>query len=86
MDYLTIIGSLAAITTTISFFPQAVKVIRTRDTRSISLLMYCFFTFGVACWLIYGILRRDFPITAANAVTLLLACVILFFKIRENRR
>lgn len=86
MDFQTMIGTLAAITTTISFFPQALKVIKTRDTRSISLLMYCLFTFGVACWLWYGIMRRDFPVATANGLTLFLASIILFFKLREKRR
>ena len=85
MNLQEIFGTLAAITTTISFFPQALKVIRTRDTRSISLLMYLLFTFGVACWLIYGIMRRDLPIASANAVTLFLSLIILFFKLREKR-
>ena len=86
MSFQDIIGSLAAITTTISFFPQALKVIRTRDTRSISLLMYLFFTFGVGCWLLYGIMRRDIPIASANAVTLFLSCIILYFKLQENKK
>ncbi len=86
MTFQNIFGSLAAITTTISFFPQALKVIRTRDTRSISLLMYLLFTFGVACWLVYGIMRGDLPIAAANTVTLILSLIILFFKLRENKR
>lgn len=85
MDLITVFGTLAAITTTISFFPQALKVIKTRDTRSISLLMYCLFTFGVACWLCYGILRNDLPVAMANGITLFLASIILFFKLREKR-
>jgi MtN3 and saliva related transmembrane protein len=40
-------GYLAAIMTTLAFVPQAVKTIRTRDTRSISLGMYVVFTIGI---------------------------------------
>ena len=80
-----IIGTMAAIATTLSFLPQALKVITTRDTKSISLLMYCIFSFGVCLWLIYGILRRDVPVILANAVTLILALVILLYKITERR-
>jgi MtN3 and saliva related transmembrane protein len=80
-----IIGSIAAVATTISFIPQAVKVLTTRDTRSISLLMYLVFSVGVSLWLVYGILRKDIPVACANGVTLLLALVILYCKIREKR-
>lgn len=80
-----IIGYMAASLTTLSFLPQAFKVIKTRDTKSISLIMYVMFSFGVALWLLYGILLNNFPILIANAVTLALSLVILFFKLTERK-
>lgn len=76
-----IIGYIAATLTTASFVPQAVLTIRTRDTESLSLGMYSAFTLGVLCWLVYGIQVADKAIIVANAVTLMLASLILFFKI-----
>lgn len=81
----TLIGSLAAILTTIAFFPQALAVIRTRKAEGISLLMYGIFTVGVACWLVYGILIASVPILLANSVTLALALVILVMTWRIRR-
>ena len=52
------IGYAAAILTTISFLPQAIMTIRTRDTESLSLAMYSSFTLGVLLWLVYGFLSR----------------------------
>lgn len=40
------IGTIAAILTTISFLPQAYQVIKTKDTSSISLGMYITFVFA----------------------------------------
>lgn len=80
-----IIGYMAASLTTLSFLPQAIKVIKTRDTKSISLIMYILFSIGVALWLIYGILLINLPILIANAVTLALALVILYFKLSERK-
>ena len=77
-----IIGTLAAILTTLSFVPQAILVIRTGETAGISLTMYAMFTTGIAFWLGYGILRQDMPIIVANAVTVSLALIILALKIR----
>ena len=77
-----LIGTLAAILTTLSFVPQAVLVIRTGETAGISLTMYGMFTVGIAFWLVYGILRADMPIIIANIVTLSLASIILTLKIR----
>lgn len=78
-----IFGYLAAFFTTISFLPQVIKTIKTRDTRSISLLMYICFTFGVAMWLIFGLILSSPPMIIANILTLALALVILFYKIKE---
>ncbi|HSR64568.1 MAG TPA: SemiSWEET transporter [Xanthomonadaceae bacterium] len=76
------IGYVAATLTTASFVPQAVRTVRTRDTRGISLWMYLLFTAGVACWLAYGIALDAWPIVVANAVTCALALVILLMKLR----
>ena len=79
---ITAIGLLAACLTTISFLPQAIKAIRSRKTEGISLLMYALFCLGTLSWLIYGILIVDLPIILANIITLALASVVLFLKIK----
>jgi len=83
MDITTfIIGNIAAILTSISFLPQAIKILKTKDTKSISLPMYIMFVVGVLLWLIYGFLRNDVPLILANIVTLSLAGLILWFKVK----
>lgn len=79
-----ILGSVAAFLTTISFLPQAVKVLRTRKTNDLSLGMYGCFTVGVALWLAYGLMLKEWPIIIANAVTLSLAATILGLKLRHG--
>lgn len=81
MNGIDILGFIAAFFTTVSFLPQAIKVIRTRDTRSLSLAMYSIFTIGVALWLAYGVYREDGAIIIANIITLALALIILITKI-----
>ena len=80
------LGYVAAVLTTGSFVPQAWLTLRTRDVSGISLGMYLAFTVGVALWLVYGILSRQWPIVVANGVTLALASVILGVKLIEDRR
>jgi len=76
------LGYAAAALTTLAFVPQAVKTIRSRDTRSLSLGMYVAFTVGIAFWLGYGIVLQSWPMIVANVVTLLLATTILGLKLR----
>lgn len=76
------VSSLAATLTTAAFLPQAVRIIRRKETRAISLSMYVTFAAGVAAWLTYGLLTWNWPIIVANGVTLLLALIILGLKLR----
>jgi MtN3 and saliva related transmembrane protein len=82
MNLTDLIGTLAAILTTVSFLPQALHTFRTKDVRGISLGMYSAFTLGVAMWLIYGLLLGAWPVVVANLVTLALASAILVMKLR----
>lgn len=77
----TWIGYVAAVLTTIAFMPQAYMTWKTRSVESISLGMYTIFTLGVALWLSYGILTKDWPIIGANLITLMLAGFILGLKL-----
>jgi len=82
MDYVEIIGLVAAFLTTGSFLPQAIKVIKTKNTSDLSLSMYSMFVCGVSLWLIYGLIIESLPIILANMITLILSGTILFMKIR----
>lgn len=77
------IGSIAAVCTTLAFVPQVVQSWRTRDLSGISLPMYTIFTVGVLLWLIYGILIQDWPVIIANAITAMLASVVLLLKLKS---
>ncbi len=79
---ITIIGLVAAACTTISFAPQAIKIIKTRQTKDLSLAMYLILTMGIFLWLVYGILIKNLPIIIANTITLLFSSTILILKIK----
>jgi MtN3 and saliva related transmembrane protein len=78
------IGYGAALLTTAAFVPQAVKSWSTRDLSGISLGMYGLFTLGVALWLLYGLFIGSWPVVVANAITLVLAGMVLILKIRHR--
>ena len=77
-------GYAAATLTTLAFVPQALKTIRSRDTSGISLGMYVVFTIGIVCWFFYGIALGSWPMIIANAITFVLAAVILALKLRHG--
>ncbi len=75
------VGMTAAIVTTLCWVPQAMHILRTRDTRAISLATQAAFTCGITLWLAYGVLIGSLPIIAANSVTLVLVGAILAMKL-----
>ncbi|MER9243809.1 SemiSWEET transporter [Mesorhizobium sp. M0633] len=77
MDWVTVIGYLAALCSMTSFTPQVWKIIKTRDTSSISAPMYAIYVLGLAFWLIFGILKNEWPLIITNGVCLVLSAFIL---------
>lgn len=79
-----LIGYLAAVLTSIAFVPQALRTLRSRDTKAISAGTYALFTTGAVCWLAYGLMIGSLPVVLANVVTVLLTALILGLKLRHG--
>ena len=82
MDTITILGLFAAFFTTASYVPQAIKTIRSKDTKDIALSMYIMLCIGGLLWLIYGIYSKNWPIMISKGIYLLFSCIILIFTIK----
>ena len=80
--HIDLIGSLAAVITTLCWIPQIIKIARHRETASISLVTNVSLMCGVLLWLVYGIMIGSWPVIAANGVTFLLILTILGLKLR----
>jgi MtN3 and saliva related transmembrane protein len=82
---ITALGFFAGTLTTVSFVPQVVKTWRTRRCDDLSWGMLVLFGGGISSWLVYGLILRDPPIIAANAVTLALILAIASMKLAFSR-
>jgi uncharacterized protein with PQ loop repeat len=73
-----IIGSAAAICTTLSFVPQLVKI-RRQGGRDLSDSMLGLYLLGLALWLVYGVRIGAVEVIGANVVagTLVIAAVVM---------
>ena len=85
MDIAVLVGAAAAIASTTSFLPQAVKIVRTRDTKSISAAMYAITVTGFALWTAYGLMLGSWPLIAANTICLALSAFIFMMKLLPQR-
>ncbi len=82
MSLETFIGGAAAFCTTVANVPQLKKVWETGKAEDLSLKMLLLLSSGLALWIVYGVLRGDLVIMAANAVSLALLACITYFKLR----
>ena len=78
------IGAAGGVLTTVCWVPQAIKIIRERDTRAISLPGTTLCVLGVVLWLVYGLALVDAPLIGSSVVTLAMTSIILALKIRHG--
>jgi len=86
MDYITTIGSVAAVLTTFSSLPQLFSIIKTKNVEGISITMFLVLLSGVALWTLYGFLIEDKVILFANLITLTLLSLNIFFVLRYRNK
>lgn len=82
--YIEALGLVAALCTTLCWLPQTIRVIRERNTASLSLATFSLFVAGIALWLVYGLLLQSLPLILANSFTLVLNGTILALKLRHG--
>lgn len=75
-----LIGAAASIASVASFGPQAWKIIRTRDTHSISAAMYALTVVGFGLWFTYGVMLGQWPLIVTNGACFVFSAFILAMK------
>ena len=78
------IGAAGAALTTLCWVPQAVKLVRERETRAISLPGTTLSALGLLLWLVYGLAIVDAPLIGSSIITLAMTAVILVLKLRHG--
>jgi MtN3 and saliva related transmembrane protein len=86
MMLVTIIGSVAALCTTVALLPQAIQTIKTRATDDLSLPTYLLLFCGTILWGIYAVMIKDVPILITNVISLVLSSIILYLKVTSKSR
>jgi MtN3 and saliva related transmembrane protein len=82
MDYVSLLGKLAAISSAIVFIPQVIKTIKTKDTKSISLGMYIIVVLSNSIWATYAFLVHETAILLAQVFLLPMSTLILIYKLK----
>jgi MtN3 and saliva related transmembrane protein len=80
------LGFIAAILTTLSFLPQALRIRRLRSADDVSLTMYVMMVTGQGLWLVYGIVISSPSMIGANVVAMSFVTWVLIMKLRHLRQ
>ncbi len=78
----TTIGLVAGMLTSVAAIPQVIKTLKTHHVRDISIWQPLLLSFGVALWMIYGILIGDLPLIFANITPLVCNVILTCLKLR----
>lgn len=82
----TIIGLVAGTLTSVAAIPQVIKTLQSRHVRDISIWQPLLLAFGVALWMVYGILINDLPLIVANITPLICNAILTGMKIRYGKK
>ncbi|MBL8708318.1 MAG: SemiSWEET family sugar transporter [Rhodospirillaceae bacterium] len=82
--WVEVIGIAAALLTTTSFLPQALRIWRNRSARDVSLTMYLMMFAGQILWLAYGVVIGSVSLILANSTALMLVGSVLLLKLRDR--
>lgn len=76
----TYIGFIAGILTAISMLPQLIKTLKEKKAADITPWMLVVLIAGVVLWLVYGLIKKDWPIIITNAVSIFLNVWMLILR------
>jgi MtN3 and saliva related transmembrane protein len=66
--------------------PQLIKIIKEKKASSISFGMLTVLLAGLCGWIVYGILKKDYPIIVTNSFSLLTNIIIVVFTAKYKDR
>ncbi len=81
MAIIKIIATIMGVTMSLGYYPQLWKIIKTKNSETISILSYIIFSIGTTTWLMYGFSIMDSVIIASFSLGVTGAVLILYFSI-----
>jgi len=81
MHWIEIVGYIGVFLSSVTFVPQVMHAWRTKSVGDLSFWMIIILIGNVSTWLFYGLYLKLMPIIIANAIILVLALLMLYFKL-----
>ncbi len=85
METNDVIGVLAGVFTTIAVLPQISKALKTKQVKDVSPFMFIILCLGVSLWVVYGVMKWDWPIIITNSISLILNGTMLTILLTQKQ-
>ncbi len=82
MNFMTILGFVPGVFTSIQFFPQVTKIRKEKSAKNVSFNMILSNFTGQALWLIYAFSRKDLPLMINCLCALIVNLILGWFKFK----
>lgn len=86
MDFTTLVGITASVSTAVSSLPQLIKLLKEKKAENVSLVMFGVLVLGLGVWVWYGILKKDWIIIIANGFSFLVNLTTFILSIRYKTK
>ncbi len=74
-------GIAGGIVSSVTFLPQVIKIWKTKSAKDLSMVTLMFLILNVSLWLIYGVLKNDYPLMITNGIVLSMVLAMVYFKL-----
>jgi len=85
MNTTQIIGITAGLLTSISMLPQLIKICKEKKADDVSLIMLLVLVSGLALWVVYGVVREDWPLIIFNSFSVLLNLTVIALRLKYGQ-
>lgn len=77
VNWIEILGCFAGVLTSFAFFPQIIKLLRTKYSNGISLYTYITTLIGCVLWLIYGLYLQSLALIIFNVLNIISSIIVI---------
>ncbi len=79
-----LLGLIAGGLIAFASLPQFLQILKTKQTKDISLQMYILLNIGGVLWIVYGVLTGQLAVIVTNLIFQVVNAVILYLKLRNG--
>jgi MtN3 and saliva related transmembrane protein len=81
-----LVGIIAGICTGLSLLPQLIKIKKEKQAEGTSTVMLITLLVGLGGWIVYGVMRTDYPVIFTNAFSFMINIWIMVLSAKYARR